>query len=157
MKGLKKLALFLARIFMSLVFILSAANKFFNWQKAETSMNNVFYDWQNHVSFSITLQQGFANLVAWSQEILILATIVELIGGMLIFLGWKPKLGAFLLLLFFLPTTFLLHSFWFLDGAKQDAQMAMFLKNLAICSGLFLIMVFGVKLNEPPPPKPKPE
>ncbi|MBI5345641.1 MAG: DoxX family protein [Chlamydiae bacterium] len=148
MESLKKTTLFFGRIFISILFILSAINKIFHWQETQNGLVNLFYDWQSYISFSVTFQAGFANLIAWSQEILIVMTIFELVGGLLIFFGIKPKLGAILIILILLPTTFLLHPFWFLDGAKREMQGVLFLKNLAILGGLFFISVFGVKLNE---------
>jgi len=148
MKGLKKFIAFIGRILLSLVFILSALNKILDWQRTQTGLLNLFCDWQAYLRTSFTLSKLFSTSIAWVPEILLIVTIIELVGALLIFFGAKEKFGAFLLILFFLPATILLHPFWFLTGVKRYLQMIMFLKNLAILGGLLLFFVFGSKMKK---------
>ena len=67
----------------------------------------------------------------------------ELIGALLVLVGYKARLGAFLLILFMIPTTLVFHSFWGLAGNERIAQMLQFLKNGAIIGGLFLVVAYG--------------
>jgi putative oxidoreductase len=147
MSGFKRFILLIARLLISLIFILSAVNKIFNWQKTETAFINLFCDWQSFVSFSPALGKLFSVLITWVPEILIVVTIVELVAALLVFFGIKEKVGAFFLIIFFMPATILLHPFWFLSGAKRDFQMVMFLKNIAILGGLLFLMIFGTKVK----------
>lgn len=66
------------------------------------------------------------------------AIVFELVGALSILLGYKPRWGALLLILFLIPTTLIFHT----DFA-QSAQITQFLKNFAILGGLLLITYYG--------------
>jgi len=89
------------------------------------------------------VQSFLSNLLPWITTILILGTAVELIGGLLILLGIRVRFGAFLLIIFLIPTTLFFHQFWFLDGMRRDLQVVMFLKNVAIVGGLLYVLACG--------------
>lgn len=78
-------------------------------------------------------------------EILVPASgLMALAGGLGILLGYRAKLAAWLLVLFLIPVTFTMHNFW----AVEDPMMAlmqrgMFMKNLSMLGGAFLITQFG--------------
>jgi putative oxidoreductase len=73
-----------------------------------------------------------------------LSGVVALAGALSILLGYKAKLGAWLLVLFLIPVTISLHRFWGLsDPMAAQLQLAMFLKNLSILGGALLIAYFG--------------
>jgi len=63
---------------------------------------------------------------------------VELLGGLAIILGWHTKLAAFLLAGFTLLSGILFHAHF-----GDQAQMIMFMKNLAIAGGLLMIVSHG--------------
>jgi len=148
MRGLKKFLAFLGRIMMSTIFILSAINKIFEWQRTETALINLFCEWQSYVSSSIFLGKLFSTLISWAPEILIIFTLIEIVAALLIFLGIKERMGAFFLIIILIPATILLHPFWFLSGIKRSLQMVIFFKNLAIIGGLLILMVFGSKIKD---------
>ena len=51
--------------------------------------------------------------VTWNQDFLMYASILLLvIGGILILIGYRTSLGAICLLLYWIPLTFTLYSFW---------------------------------------------
>lgn len=80
-----------------------------------------------------------------------LACLVELVGGVLLILGWHTRRAAWLLILFVAIATAMAHRFWQFDGAQYVNQMNHFLKNLAIIGGLLYITAFGpgaVSLDE---------
>lgn len=143
MNPFKLLVAALGRMCVSAIFILSAVGKILNWKETEqaliTALNNV-----------AGYMQGFdcvhflaADLIPWSQELLGVATGFELVGGLLVFLGIRVRLGAFLLSIFLIPATVLFHHYWFLEGAERELQMTMFLKNLSILGGLLIVLAFG--------------
>ena len=148
MKGLKKFFALIGRLFISVIFIMSAVNKIFQWQKTETGLINLFCDWQGWTANFAMFNKVFSNLINYVPEILIIITIFELVGSILLFFGIKEKFGALLIILFFVPATFFLHPFWFLQGSKRSFEMVMFLKNIAILGGLLLFLVFGSKIKE---------
>ncbi|NGX63338.1 MAG: hypothetical protein KR126chlam6_00746 [Candidatus Anoxychlamydiales bacterium] len=146
---MKRFIALIGRLLLSSVFILSAVNKIFDWQKTETGLINLLCDWQAYVNFFPAMSKMFASLISWVPEILIVITILEVIASLLIFFGIKEKFGAFLLIIFFIPATFLLHPFWFLTGVKKSFETIMFMKNLALLGALLLLMVMGSKIKKP--------
>jgi len=70
--------------------------------------------------------------------------IMALLGGLSVLLGYKAKWGAWLLIVFLVPVTLMLHNFWAVkDPMMAQMQMAMFMKNLSILGGALLISQFG--------------
>jgi putative oxidoreductase len=148
MRGIKKFFANIGRMMLSVIFILSAISKIIEWEKTQTTLINVFCDWQAYVGSFPSLSKMFSTLIAWVPEILIIFTIIELVAAILVFLGMKEKIGVFFLILLFIPSTIILHPFWFCTGVKRSMQLVIFLKNLSILGGLFLFMVFGSKMKE---------
>ncbi|CAN5249740.1 DoxX family protein [soil metagenome] len=72
-------------------------------------------------------------------EVLMYGSIaVLLIGSLLVLLGFKTRLGAILLLLFLVPTTFLFH--W---DFESNTQIIALYKNAGLASALLLLTAFG--------------
>jgi putative oxidoreductase len=71
------------------------------------------------------------------------AAVLELAGGLAILVGFQTKIAAWLLFLYLIPTTFLFHNFWALQGAEQQNNMIHFLKNVAIMGGLVILAANG--------------
>ena len=80
-------------------------------------------------------------------QVLLVATIViELIGGLMILIGWHAKLAAAAIFLFLIPATLIFHAFWNVNPADAMAlqnQMNQFMKNLAIMGGMLYIVAHG--------------
>ena len=72
---------------------------------------------------------------------LVVATALELVGGVSLVVGFRTRWGALALLIFLVPVTLVFHNFWAVPAAQQQMEMANFLKNLAIAGGL--LIVFG--------------
>ena len=71
------------------------------------------------------------------------ALVVELIGGILLVIGWKARWAALALAVFTLVATFLFHNYWTMPAAQQMMQKLMFLKNLGIIGGLLFVAAYG--------------
>ena len=71
------------------------------------------------------------------------AIAVELVGGILLVIGWQARWAATALFLFMIPTTLLFHNFWAFEAAQQTGQRIHFMKNLAIMGGILYVMAFG--------------
>ena len=71
------------------------------------------------------------------------ATALELGGGVLLLFGIFTRIGALLLILFLIPTTFIMHAFWNAPDAQQMNETIHFMKNLTILGGLFALMGLG--------------
>ena len=69
--------------------------------------------------------------------------VLALAGGLSILLGYRAKIGAWLIVLFLVCVTPLMHKFWGVaDPMMFQVQFVMFLKNLSMLGGaLFLTQV----------------
>jgi uncharacterized membrane protein YphA (DoxX/SURF4 family) len=66
----------------------------------------------------------------------------QVAGGILLALGWFPRLAAILLAGSLVPTTLAGHRFWEIDDpADRARQRNQFLKNLGLLGGLILAAV----------------
>ena len=109
---------FLARVLISVLFLISAYNKIFN---IESSMN-----WMS----------GYG-----VPGILIYPTILlEILLPVMIIIGYKVRIAAGLLSIFCLLTAFIFH----FDFADQ-IQLILFLKNIGLAGGFLFVVVNGTK------------
>jgi putative oxidoreductase len=72
-----------------------------------------------------------------------IALAVELIGGLAMLMGLFTRPTAWIVFLYMIPTTFLFHNFWAVQGADRIDTLIHFEKNLAIMGGLLLLAAFG--------------
>lgn len=74
-----------------------------------------------------------------------LSGVLSLVGGLSILLGYKAKAGAWLLVIFLIPTTFIVHDFWehIMEPHMAMMQRGMFFKNLSLIGGALIIAYFG--------------
>lgn len=67
-----------------------------------------------------------------------------LLGGLSVLLGYETRLGAWLLVLFLVPTALIMHRFWGLDDPLlASVQRAHFMKNIALAGAALLLTRFG--------------
>lgn len=71
------------------------------------------------------------------------SAIVEVLGGALLFFGFKTRWSALLLALYLIPVTIIFHNFWNVIPLESELQLIHFLKNLAIFGGLLYITATG--------------
>lgn len=71
------------------------------------------------------------------------AIVFLIVGGISVAIGFKARLGAFMLLLFLLAATYYFHDFWNAEPDQQPAEMIQFLKNLAISGTMLFIIANG--------------
>ena len=138
----RKLGYFLGRLFIGIIFLISALHIIGDWQSTETELIHSLFRWNGHAKELPSWLDIFQPALNYAPFLLVMATLLLLLGSISLLFSIKPRLGAFLLLLFLLPTTLVFHPFWFFDGKERDLQEVMFLKNLAILGGLFLLLSF---------------
>ena len=74
-----------------------------------------------------------------------LSGLMALAGGLSIALGYRARWGAWLLVVFLVPVTLMMHAFWKLqDPALTHIQQAMFAKNLSMLGAALLMAYSGV-------------
>ncbi|MGA9445539.1 MAG: DoxX family protein [Candidatus Sulfotelmatobacter sp.] len=70
--------------------------------------------------------------------------VLALAGGLSVLLGYRAKLGAWLIVLFLVGVTPMMHKFWAVtDPMIQQMQMIMFMKNVSMLGGALLISQLG--------------
>ena len=106
------------RVFISLVFLLSAYNKIFNYEGTVAWMEGY----------------GVPGFLLWP------TIILEIILPVLIIIGYKTKVSAIILAIFSIATAFIFH----LDFSNQMQVIAL-LKNLGLAGGFIFIAVNGSK------------
>ena len=77
----------------------------------------------------------------------LLSGVVELAGAGLILFNRLPRLGAWLIVLFLVPVTFVVHGYEMLyaeDARMRAIQLSFFLKGLAMTGGALLVTQLGV-------------
>jgi len=114
----------IGRILISIIFFYEAYDTIFYYAETKATME----------SYGLT----------WRQDFLAYASIFCLVlGGTLLLLGYRSGLGAFLILLYWIPVTFILHSFWNYPIEEQRIEAILFMKNLAIIGGLIMVYING--------------
>jgi putative oxidoreductase len=69
--------------------------------------------------------------------------LIILAGGLSILLGWHPRIGAALILVFLVVVAFWMHRFWsFADPMQRAAQEAHFWKNIALAGAMLWIITW---------------
>ena len=114
--------LLLGRFFYSLLFILAGFGHFYH----ET------IDYAAHMGLPM------------AQFLVPASGVLAILGGLSILLGYRAKIGAWMLVLFLIPVTLTMHQFWNVVGPMQSAmQKAMFFKNLSMLGAALIIAYFG--------------
>jgi putative oxidoreductase len=112
----------LGRFFFALIFLMAGANHF------------------NKQTIGYAASQG----VPLASIAVPLSGVVAIAGGLSILLGYRAKLGAWLIVLFLVPVSFMMHKFWTVtDPMMAQIQMILFMKNISMLGGALLISQFG--------------
>lgn len=69
--------------------------------------------------------------------------LIELVGGLMLLVGFMVRPAAVLLAFFTLVASFFFHAYWSLPADHAMMQQLMFNKNLAISGGLLAFAAFG--------------
>ncbi len=110
----------IGRIFLATIFIFEAIDSTLYFDKTKQVMT------MHHLT--------------WNQNFLLYGAIFLLIaGGLMVLFGYRSTLGAILLLMYWVPVTFIVYDFW--NSPKEDLreQSILFMKNIAIIGGLLML------------------
>jgi putative oxidoreductase len=112
----------LGRFFFALIFLLASPNHF------------------SRHTIAFAASQG----VPLASILVPVSGVLGIAGGLSILLGYRAKLGAWLIVLFLVPVTLMMHKFWTVtDPMMWQLQMILFMKNVSILGGVLLISQFG--------------
>jgi putative oxidoreductase len=142
---MKKVFFMLGRILLSLIFICLVTNQILNWDQTQQAFDKSVSDWIVHPGLPglpDQIQKFFSLLLSYSSLVMILAAVFAGLGGLFVLLGIKVRLGAILLILFLIPSTVVMHAFWMYHGSMRETEMMMFLTNISIVGGLFILAAY---------------
>jgi putative oxidoreductase len=93
---------------------------------------------------SQTIESAARHGVPWPELLVPISGVIAFVGGLSVLLGCYTRLGAWLLVIFLVPVTLMMHNFWAApDAMTFQLERAMFLKNSALLGGALLINYFG--------------
>ena len=72
-----------------------------------------------------------------------IAVVVELVGGLLLIVGWKARWVALVLAIFTAAATYFFHDFWHMTDAAAATNKLMFLKNVSVIGGMLMVWAMG--------------
>jgi putative oxidoreductase len=121
---MKNMVDLLGRILLSFIFLYDA-------------YDSIFY-------FKDTKEKLTTYGVTWKQDWLIVGAIVFIVlGGLMLLFGYRARLGAVLLLAYWIPMTFIAHAYWEYEEPTRRLQALLFTKNIAIAGALLLVWANG--------------
>ena len=85
-----------------------------------------------------TIQTIASQGIPFANILLILTIVVQLLGAILVLLGYRSRIGALLLVGFLIPATLIFHT-----NFSESSQQIAFFKNLGLIGGLLMIVAFG--------------
>ena len=123
MRSVRKYGPLVGRVLIATPFLYFGAYKLSNWE----------------------MMTGWLQFKGLPAQCLLLgaATLIEIVGGLLLLTGFKTRWVAVTLLLYLLPVHFFMHMFWVLEGIERQAQFESFLKGLMIIGGLVFVFTHG--------------
>lgn len=96
------------------------------------------------VFFKNTKDTMTAYGIHWKQDLLLMGVIfVLIVGSVLILIGYYASVGGFLILLYWLPFTFIIYSFWNDPEDIKRLNSLYFMRNMGVAAALMLLMVNG--------------
>jgi putative oxidoreductase len=79
----------------------------------------------------------------FASAIAVIVGLLELLGGLAIAVGFQARWAALALGLFTLAASVLFHQFWAVPADQAFVQQLMFMKNLSVAGGLFVVAALG--------------
>ena len=77
------------------------------------------------------------------EPLLVGTIIIELVGGLMLAVGWKARWAAWAFFLWLIPVTLVFHAYWAVSPEQVMAQTIQFQKNLAIMGGMLYVALMG--------------
>jgi putative oxidoreductase len=73
----------------------------------------------------------------------VLTGVFEVAAGLALAVGWRARWAAVALAGFTVLASLVFHRFWAVPADQQMVQQLMFMKNLAVAGGLFVVAALG--------------
>jgi putative oxidoreductase len=123
MNGTRDLAALIGRVLIAVLFVYSGYGKIGGFEGTAQAL----------AGKGVPLPQVAAGI----------ALAIELLGGLLLVIGWKARWAAVAIILFTIPATFLFHDYWNMVDAERQENEINFMKNIAIIGGALMVVAFG--------------
>lgn len=124
MDSLKTPLVVVGRVLLALMFVLSGLQKFGNLAGTAGYIANVG---------GLPMPMLLAVLVA----------ALEVVAGLALAVGFQARLAGLALGVFTILASLLFHKFWAVPADQAYVQQLMFMKNLAIAGGMFVVAALG--------------
>lgn len=121
---MKDIADLLGRICLSIIFLFEAIDSILFYDSTVGTME----------SYGVTF---------WPKLWLSIAILGLILGSLLIMIGYFARIGATLCLLYWLPFTFIVFSFWNDPPSTEQLTFLRFTTNMAVAGGLLLLLANG--------------
>jgi len=121
---MKEVSDLLGRIFLGIIFLYEALDTLFFYEHTKETM----------AEYGITFAPDFLLIVTLS---------ILIFGAILVVIGYFARFGAFLLILYWIPFTLIVYSFWNDPPDIQRVNALFFMRNLAVLGGLLLLLANG--------------
>jgi putative oxidoreductase len=115
--------LLIGRIVLVLMFVFSGASKF--------------------ADISATAASIAGKGLPAATVLAILVATVEVVGGLMIAVGWQTRLAAIGLIGFTLVATYFFHDFWNMTGDARHGNMIHAMKNLSVVGAFLMLFASG--------------
>jgi putative oxidoreductase len=99
--------------------------------------------WGKIEGFEQTAGFMAAKGVPLPQVALVITIALELLGGLMLVIGYKARWAALAFALWLVPVTFLFHNYWSVPADQVMNQSNHFYKNVAIFGGMLMAFAFG--------------
>jgi putative oxidoreductase len=138
---------FLGRLFLSGIFIFTALQDIIQWNSQEEFVFTTLTTMMQSASSNHYILDVIRVIIPKLSMFFAVAVFLKLLGGICVLFQWKTRFGAFLLLLFLIPVTVIIHNFWDKTGSARIEELVQFWKNIGIAGGLFLLLAYNSSSN----------
>lgn len=106
---------------------------------------SIIFMYSSVAKFSDTfVYEAAAKGIPLSYILIPLVGIFEMVAGLSILFGFMTKWGAWLIIIFLLPVTFIMHDFWTVkDPMLHELVLLTFMKNISIIGAALMLAYFG--------------
>jgi putative oxidoreductase len=125
MSAMQSLGSLIGRILLALIFVMSGFLKIIAFNGTEGYMASA------GIPHNLVLPA------------LILTILIEFGCGILVLIGYKARLAAFLIFMWLIPVTLIFHFLPAQHGVNATVNQIMYMKNLSMMGGLLLVAAMG--------------
>ncbi len=121
---MKNVADLIARIVIGLFFLYEAFDTMVFFKQTKETLSSYGFEFAQDVFITISI-------------------IFLLIGGIMVIIGYYASVGAFLLFVYWFVFTMIVYSFWNDPEDIRRLHTVFFMRNMALCGGLLLLVANG--------------